>query len=540
MRFFYDYHSNLAMQFGGSVLFKQVDLQFTPGSCYGIIGANGAGKSTFLKLLSGELEPTSGEIFIKPGARMSVLKQDQNQYDAYTILDTVIMGNQHLYDVMKEKDALYEKPDFSEEDGMRASELEAEFADMDGWEAESDASKLLQGLGIPVELHYDLMANTDPRLKVKVLLAQALFGKPDIVMLDEPTNNLDIEAINWLEDFILDYEDTGLVIVVSHDRHFLNTVCTHIVDIDYGKIKMYVGNYDFWYESSQLIQQLIRNKNKRTEEKIAELQTFIARFAANKAKSKQATSRRRLLDKMTVEEMPASSRRYPFVGFEREREVGKDILFVTDVSKTIDGVKLLDKVSFIVNKNDKIAFVGENELAQTTLFKILMGELEPDEGSVKWGQTVTTSYLPKDNTAYFEGCTDSLVDWIRQYSVKKDDVYLRGFLGRMLFSGEEVFKPVNVLSGGEKVRCMLSRMMLSGANVLLLDQPTNHLDMEAIQAVNKGLCAFPGNILLASHDHELLQTTCNRVIEFQPDGTIIDRLCSYDDYVAWKLAKEVH
>ena len=498
--------SNLAMQFGGSVLFKQVDLQFTPGSCYGIIGANGAGKSTFLKLLSGELEPTSGEIFIKPGARMSVLKQDQNQYDAYTILDTVIMGNQHLYDVMKEKDALYEKPDFSEEDGMRASELEAEFADMDGWEAESDASKLLQGLGIPVELHYDLMANTDPRLKVKVLLAQALFGKPDIVMLDEPTNNLDIEAINWLEDFILDYEDTGLVIVVSHDRHFLNTVCTHIVDIDYGKIKMYVGNYDFWYESSQLIQQL---------------KTFIARFAANKAKSKQATSRRRLLDKMTVEEMPASSRRYPFVGFEREREVGKDILFVTDVSKTIDGVKLLDKVSFIVNKNDKIAFVGENELAQTTLFKILMGELEPDEGSVKWGQTVTTSYLPKDNTAYFEGCTDSLVDWIRQYSVKKDDVYLRGFLGRMLFSGEEVFKPVNVLSGGEKVRCMLSRMMLSGANVLLLDQPTNHLDMEAIQAVNKGLCAFPGNILLASHDHELLQTTCNRVIEFQPAPSLI-------------------
>ena len=530
--------SNLAMQFGGSVLFKQVDLQFTPGSCYGIIGANGAGKSTFLKLLSGELEPTSGEIFIKPGARMSVLKQDQNQYDAYTILDTVIMGNQHLYDVMKEKDALYEKPDFTEEDGMRASELEAEFADMDGWEAESDASKLLQGLGIPVELHYDLMANTDPRLKVKVLLAQALFGKPDIVMLDEPTNNLDIEAINWLEDFILDYEDTGLVIVVSHDRHFLNTVCTHIVDIDYGKIKMYVGNYDFWYESSQLIQQLIRNKNKRAEEKIAELQTFIARFAANKAKSKQAPSRRRLLDKMTVEEMPASSRRYPFVGFEREREVGKDILFVTDVSKTIDGVKLLDKVSFIVNKNDKIAFVGENELAQTTLFKILMGELEPDEGSVKWGQTVTTSYLPKDNTAYFEGCSDSLVDWIRQYSAKKDDVYLRGFLGRMLFSGEEVFKPVNVLSGGEKVRCMLSRMMLSGANVLLLDQPTNHLDMEAIQAVNKGLCAFSGNILLASHDHELLQTTCNRVIEFQPYGTIIDRLCSYDDYVAWKLAKE--
>ena len=530
--------NDVSLNFSGQTLFKHVDLKFTPGNCYGIIGANGAGKTTFLRILSGDLEPTTGEVVISKDQRMSVLKQDHFQYDQYTVLDTVIMGNQRLYDIMKEKDALYAKEDFTDADGVKASELEAEFADMDGWEAESDASKLLQGLGIPVELHYDLMANTDPRLKVKVLLAQALFGKPDIVMLDEPTNNLDIEAINWLEDFILDYEDTGLVIVVSHDRHFLNTVCTHIVDIDYGKIKMYVGNYDFWYESSQLIQQLIRNKNKRAEEKIAELQTFIARFAANKAKSKQATSRRRLLDKMTVEEMPASSRRYPFVGFEREREVGKDILFVTDVSKTIDGVKLLDKVSFIVNKNDKIAFVGENELAQTTLFKILMGELEPDEGSVKWGQTVTTSYLPKDNTAYFEGCSDSLVDWIRQYSAKKDDVYLRGFLGRMLFSGEEVFKPVNVLSGGEKVRCMLSRMMLSGANVLLLDQPTNHLDMEAIQAVNKGLCAFPGNILLASHDHELLQTTCNRVIEFQPDGTIIDRLCSYDDYIAWKLAKE--
>ena len=526
--------SNLAMQFGGSVLFKNADLQFLPGNCYGIIGANGAGKSTFLKILSGELEPTSGSVSIKQGARMSILKQDQFQYDEYTILDTVIMGNQHLYDVMKEKDALYEKEDFTEADGLRASELETEFAEMDGWEAESDASRLLQGLGIPVEQHYDLMANTDGRQKVKVLLAQALFGKPDIILLDEPTNNLDIEAIDWLENFIMDYEDTGLVIVVSHDRHFLNTVCTHIVDIDYGKIKQYVGNYDFWYESSQLIQQLIRNKNKRNEEKIAELQTFIARFAANKSKSKQATSRRRLLDKLSVEEMPASSRRYPFVGFEREREVGKDILFVTDVSKTVDGVKLLDKVSFIVNKNDKIAFVGENELAQTTMFKILMGELEPDEGSVKWGQTVTTSYLPKDNSEYFDGHDESLVDWIRQFSAKKDDVYLRGFLGRMLFSGDEVFKPVNVLSGGEKVRCMLSRMMLSGANVILLDQPTNHLDMEAIQAVNKGLCAFPGNILLASHDHELLQTACNRVIEFQPDGTILDRPGTYDDYLEWK------
>ena len=526
--------SNLGMQFAGSVLFKNADLQFLPGNCYGVIGANGAGKSTFLKILSGELEPTSGTVSIKSDARMSILKQDQFQYDQYTILDTVIMGNQHLYDVMKEKDALYEKEDFSEEDGLRASELETEFVEMDGWEAESDASRLLQGLGIPVEQHYDLMANTDGRDKVKVLLAQALFGKPDIIMLDEPTNNLDIEAINWLENFIMDYEDSGLVIVVSHDRHFLNTVCTHIVDIDYGKIKQYVGNYDFWYESSQLVQQLIRNKNKRNEEKIAELQAFISRFAANKSKSKQATSRRRLLDKLSVEEMPASSRRYPFVGFEREREVGKDILFVTDVSKTVDGVKLLDKVTFIVNKNDKIAFVGENELAQTTMFKLLTGELEPDEGSIKWGQTVTTSYLPKDNGEYFDGHDESLVDWIRQFSAKKDDVYLRGFLGRMLFSGDEVFKPVDVLSGGEKVRCMLSRMMLSGANVILLDQPTNHLDMEAIQAVNKGLCAFPGNILLASHDHELLQTACNRVIEFQPDGSILDRPGTYDDYLDWK------
>ncbi len=526
--------SNLGMQFAGSVLFKNADLQFLPGNCYGVIGANGAGKSTFLKILSGELEPTSGTVSIKSDARMSILKQDQFQYDQYTILDTVIMGNQHLYDVMKEKDALYEKEDFSEEDGLRASELETEFAEMDGWEAESDASRLLQGLGIPVEQHYDLMANTDGRDKVKVLLAQALFGKPDIIMLDEPTNNLDIEAINWLENFIMDYEDSGLVIVVSHDRHFLNTVCTHIVDIDYGKIKQYVGNYDFWYESSQLVQQLIRNKNKRNEEKIAELQAFISRFAANKSKSKQATSRRRLLDKLSVEEMPASSRRYPFVGFEREREVGKDILFVTDVSKTVDGVKLLDKVTFIVNKNDKIAFVGENELAQTTMFKLLTGELEPDEGSIKWGQTVTTSYLPKDNGEYFDDHDESLVDWIRQFSAKKDDVYLRGFLGRMLFSGDEVFKPVDVLSGGEKVRCMLSRMMLSGANVILLDQPTNHLDMEAIQAVNKGLCAFPGNILLASHDHELLQTACNRVIEFQPDGSILDHPGTYDDYLDWK------
>ena len=529
--------TDLGLQYSGQALFSHVDLQFVKGNCYGIIGANGAGKSTFLKILSGDLEPTSGEVSVLPNTRMSVLKQDQNAYNAYTVMDTVIMGNQRLYDIGKEKEALYAKEEMTEEDGIRACELEEEYAELGGWESESDASRILQGLGIPVENHYDLMGDTDPRMKVKVLLARALFGKPDIVMLDEPTNNLDIEAINWLEDFLLDYE--GTVIVVSHDRHFLNTVCTHIVDIDYGKIKMYVGNYDFWYESSQLIQSLIKNKNKRNAEKIEELQTFIARFAANKAKSKQATSRRKLLDKLTIEEMPASSRRYPFVGFTPEREVGKDILFVTDVSKNVDGVKLLDKVTFNLKKGDKIAFVGENELAQTVMFKILMGEMEPDEGSVKWGQTTSQSYLPKDNTEYFEGHTESLVDWIREFSAKKDDVYLRGFLGRMLFSGEDVFKPVNVLSGGEKVRCMLSRMMLSGANVVLMDQPTNHLDMESIQAVNKGLIAFPGNILLASHDHEMLQSVANRIIEFQPDGTILDRVGTYDEYLEWKLGRSL-
>ena len=528
--------SDLALQYSGTFQFQHVDLQFTAGNCYGVIGANGAGKSTFLKLLSGELDSTKGTISIKPGLRMSVLKQDQFRYDAYTILDTVIMGNQRLYDIMKQKDALYAKPDFSDEDGLLASELETEFAELNGWEAESDASRILQGLGVPVELHNDRMADTDGRIKVKVLLAQALFGQPDIILLDEPTNNLDIESINWLENFILDYEDNGLVIVVSHDRHFLNTVCTHIVDIDYGKIRMYVGNYDFWYESSQLMQNLIRSKNKRNEEKIAELQAFISRFSANKAKSKQATARRRLLDKLSVEEMPASSRRYPFVGFTQEREVGKDILFVTDVSKTVDGVKLLDKVSFIVNRGDKIAFVGENEVAQTTMFKILMGELEPDEGTVKWGVSTSQSYFPKDNSEYFDGHDETLVDWLRQFSEKKDDVYLRGFLGRMLFSGEDVFKSVKVLSGGEKVRCMLSRMMLSGANVILLDQPTNHLDMESIQAVNKGLIAFPGNILLASHDHEMLQSVANRIIEFRPDGTICDRLGTYDEYLEYQAA----
>ena len=527
--------SDLGMQFAGSVLFQHADLQFTAGNCYGVIGANGAGKSTFLRILSGELEPTRGYVAVKPGVRMSVLKQDQFQYDAYPVMDTVIMGNQHLYDVMKQKDAIYEKEDFSDEDGILASELEAEFAEMNGWEAESDASRILQGLGIDVSKHYDRMADTDPRDKVKVLLAQALFGNPDIVMLDEPTNNLDIESINWLEDFLLDYE--GTVIVASHDSHdryFLNNVCTHIVDIDYGKIKMYVGNYDFWYESSQLVQALMRNKNKRNEEKIAELQAFISRFSANKSKSKQATARRKLLDKISLEEIPASTRRYPFVGFTRDREVGKDVLFVTDVSKTVDGVKLLDHVCFIAGRNQKIAFVGENELAQTVMFKLLMGELEPDEGTIKWGVSTSRSYFPKDNTSYFEGHSESLVDWMRPWSEKKDDVYLRGFLGRMLFSGDEVFKPVSVLSGGEKVRMMLSRMMLSGANCILLDQPTNHLDMESIQAVNKGVEAFPGNVFLASHDHELLSTTADRIIEFLPGGKIIDRLCGYDEYLEWK------
>lgn len=523
--------NNVSMNFSGQTLFKDVELKFVPGNCYGIIGANGAGKSTFLRILTGELDSTNGSVTIDPTKRVSVLKQNQNAYDDYTVMDTVIMGNAHLYEVMKEKDAIYEKPDFTDEDGLRAADLEAEFAELGGWEAESDASRLLQGLGIGTELHYEQMASVDPRLKVKILLAQALFGNPDIVMLDEPTNNLDIEAINWLEDFLLDFP--GMVIAVSHDRHFLNTVCTHTVDIDYGKIKMYVGNYDFWYESSQMVQAMLRNKNKRNQEKIEELQLFIQRFSANKAKAKQATARRKLLDKLTVEEMPCSTRRYPFVGFQPERELGKDVLTVKDVSVTVDGVKLLDKVYFSVNRGDKIAFVGENELAQTALFKILMGELEPDEGSVKWGVSTIRSYLPKDNSPYFDGNQMELVDWLRQYSAKKDDVYLRGFLGRMLFSNEDVFKPVNVLSGGEKVRCMLSRMMLSGANVVLLDQPTNHLDMESIQAVNKGLEAFPGVVLLASHDHELLTSTCNRVIAFQPDGTIIDKYGTYDDYLAW-------
>ena len=520
--------NDLSMQFGSSVLFSRVDLQFTPGNCYGIIGANGAGKSTFIKILSGELEPTGGSVTLDAKQRMSVLKQNQSLYDDYPVLDTVIMGNQRLYDCGKEKDAIYDKPDFSDEDGIRAAELEEEFAELGGWEAESDAGRILQGLGVDTALHQSLMREIDPRLKVKVLLAQALFGHPDVILLDEPTNNLDLASVVWLEDFLMDYE--GTVLVVSHDRYFLNNVCTHIVDIDYGKIKMYVGNYDFWYESSQLIQKLIRDQNKKAEQKIQELQTFIARFSANKSKSRQATSRRKLLDKITVEELPASNRRYPWVGFKAEREPGKDRLFVTEVSKTVDGVKLLNNISFIVGKDDKIAIVGKNELAVTMLYKIIMGEEEPDSGSVKWGASITTAYFPKDHNSYFENCDYDLIDWMRQFSSDKRESYLRTFLGRMLFSGDDVYKSVKVLSGGEKVRCMLSRMMLSGANFLVLDQPTNHLDLESIAALNNGLESFKYNIIFSCHDHQLTQTVANRIIEITDDG-IIDRVCTYDEYM---------
>ena len=520
---------DLSLQYSGAPLFSKVNLQFTPGNCYGIIGANGAGKSTFLKILSGQLEPSTGNVYIDPKARMSVLKQDQTMYDAYTVMDTVIMGNQRLYDCGKEKDAIYAKDEMTDEDGIRASELEEEFADLGGWEAESDASRILQGLGVAPEHHETMMSDMDPRLKVKVLLAQALFGHPDIILLDEPTNNLDLASVVWLEDFLMDYD--GTVLVVSHDRYFLNNVCTHIVDIDYGKIKMYVGNYEFWYESSQMVQRMIKDQNKKNEEKIKELQAFIQRFSANKSKSKQATSRRKLLDKLSVEEMPASSRRYPFVGFKMDREPGKEILQVEGISKTIDGVKVLDNVSFRVNNGDKIAFVGENEIANTTLFKIIMGELEPDEGSYKWGVTIATSYFPLDNSDFFNGCDLNLVEWLSQYSQDTSETFLRGFLGKMLFSGDEVYKPVKVLSGGEKVRCMLSRMMLFGSNMLVLDQPTNHLDLESITAVNEGLIAFKGGILFASHDHEFIQTIANRIIEIQPDGSIVDKLCSYDEYI---------
>ena len=521
--------SGVTLQFGKRVLFKDVSIKFTPGNCYGVIGANGAGKSTFLKLLSGDIEPTKGSIDITPGERMSVLKQDHYAYDEYEVLRTVIMGNQHLVDIMDEKDAIYAKPDFSDEDGIRAGELEAEFAELNGWDAESDAAKLLNGLGIGEEYHYQKMSELDPALKVRVLLAQALFGNPDILLLDEPTNHLDLASINWLEDFLAGFENT--VIVVSHDRHFLNQVCTHIADVDFGKIQLYVGNYDFWYHSSQLALQLAKDANKKKEEKIKELQTFIARFAANASKSKQATSRKKLLDKITLEDIKPSSRRYPYIAFTPDREAGDQLLLVDGISKTIDGEKVLNNVSFTVKKGEKIAFTGPNSAGKTALFQILMGEMEPDEGSFKWGVTTTQAYLPNDNTQYFEGCELSLTDWLRQYSKDPDESFVRGFLGRMLFSGEESLKKASVISGGEKVRCMLSKMMLSGANVLLMDEPTNHLDLESITALNDGLIAFKGTLLFVSHDHQFVQTIADRIIELTPAG-VFDKLTSYDDFLA--------
>lgn len=533
--------NNVSVNFDGQNLFSDVNLKFTPGNCYGIIGANGAGKSTFLRVLSGDLDSTTGEVSIDPNCRMSVLKQDHFAFDSYSVLDTIIMGNKRLYDIMKEKDALYAKEDFSDEDGIKAADLEAEFAEMDGWEADSNASKLIQGLGLEESILYLNMADLGGNEKVKVLLAQALFGNPDIILLDEPTNHLDIQAIEWLEDFLLDYD--GTVIVVSHDRYFLNVVCTHIVDIDYTKIKMYVGNYEFWYESSQLIERMIKQQNKKAEEKIKELQTFIQRFSANKSKSKQATSRKKMLDKLTVEELPASSRRYPFVGFEMDREAGRDLLTVEGVSKTVNGETLLNNISFIMNHDDKIAIIGENEIAITALMQILSGNDEGDCGTVKWGVSTSQSYFPKDNSEFFDDCDLNLMDWLRQYSAKgfetQNETYIRGFLGRMLFSGEDVFKPVKVLSGGEKVRCMLSRMMLFGSNVLILDQPTNHLDLESITAVNNGLKAFKGNIIFASHDHEFVNTIANRIIDIREDGTIVDRMCTYDEYLEMKKEGKV-
>ncbi len=523
--------NNLAFQFGGQLLFKDVDLKFTPGNCYGIIGANGAGKSTFLRILCGELEPTHGEVSIPKTVRMSVLKQDHFAYDEFTVLDTVIMGNRRLYDIMKEKDEIYAKEDFSDEDGIRASELEGEFAELNGWEAESDASRLIQGLGLTDEHLYMMMSSLKESEKVKVLLAHALFGNPDIILLDEPTNGLDIDAVMWLEGFLADY--FGTVLVVSHDRHFLNDVCTNIVDIDYSGIKMYVGNYEFWYESSQLIQRMIKMQNKRNEEKIAELQSFIQRFSANKSKSRQATSRRKLLDKLTVEELPASSRRYPFVSFDMDREAGKEILHVEGLTKSLEGNTLFKDLSFHVYKDDKIAFLG-NELAISTLFKILNEEESADNGEFKFGVSITTSYFPHDNTKYFAGHTESILDWLRQYSKDQTETYLRGFLGKMLFSNEAVFKQVNVLSGGEKVRCMLSRMMMFGSNMLIMDQPTDHLDLESITAVNNGMKSFKGNILFSSHDYEMLNSVANRIIEINPDGSFTDKKCTYEEYLEYK------
>ena len=523
--------TNVSLRFGERKLFEDVNLKFIPGNCYGVIGANGAGKSTFLKILAGDLEPNTGEVNVASGTRLSVLKQDHFQFDNNEVMETVILGNPRLSEVMKEKDAIYMKEDFSDEDGMRAAELEHEFSEMGGWEAEAEASALLQGLGIGTDLHYRKMSELMGSEKVKVLLAQALFGKPGVLILDEPTNNLDIQSINWLEDFLIDFE--GTVIVVSHDRHFLNKVCTHITDVDFGKIKMFVGNYDFWYESSQLALQMAKDQNRKKEEKIKQLQEFIARFSANASKSKQATSRKKLLDKITLDDIQPSARRYPFVGFKPDREVGNDILIVDNLSKSIDGEVMFKDVSFTVRKGDKIAFVGDNELVNTVLFKVLTGELEPDSGTVKWGVTITKAYFPKDNSEFFNDVDLNLVDWLRQYSVEKDATYIRGFLGRMLFSGEEALKSASVLSGGERVRCMLSRMMLSGANVLLLDQPTNHLDLESITALNNGLAAYSSNLLLSSHDHELIQTVANRIIELTPEG-MTDKLMTFDEYLESK------
>ncbi|WP_257347020.1 ABC-F family ATP-binding cassette domain-containing protein [Pseudalkalibacillus decolorationis] len=521
--------TNVGLRFADRKLFEDVNIKFTPGNCYGLIGANGAGKSTFLKILSGEIEAQKGDVHIPPGHRMAVLKQDHFEYEEFEVLNVVMMGHERLYEIMHEKDQIYAKPDFSEEDGIKAAELEGEFAELNGWEAESNAAILLKGLGIEEALHTKKMADLPGADKVKILLAQALFGNPDILLLDEPTNHLDLKATHWLEEFLINFENT--VIVVSHDRHFLNKVCTHIADLDFNKIQIYVGNYDFWYESSQLAQRMAQDANKKKEEKIKELQGFIARFSANASKSKQATSRKKLLDKISLDDIRPSSRRYPFVGFSPEREIGNDLLRVEGLTKTINGEKVLDNVSFIMNKDDKIALVGRNEIAKTTLFKILMGEMEPDAGSYKWGITTSQAYFPKDNSKYFEGCDLNLVDWLRQFSPEDDsDTFLRGFLGRMLFSGEEVLKKASVLSGGEKVRCMLSKMMLSNANVLLMDEPTNHLDLESITALNNGMIKFKGSMVFASHDHQFVQTIANRIIEVTDKG-IMDKQMTYDEYL---------
>ncbi|MSS64262.1 ABC-F family ATP-binding cassette domain-containing protein [Velocimicrobium porci] len=519
--------SNITLRLGKKALFEDVNIKFTEGNCYGLIGANGAGKSTFLRILTGEIEPTKGDVIITPGQRLSFLKQDHFQYDEYQVLDTVIMGNQRLYDIMKEKEEIYAKEDFTEEDGIKASELEGEFATLNGWEAESDAATLLNGLGIETDLHYALMKDLNGSQKVKVLLAQALFGNPDILLLDEPTNHLDLDAIRWLEEFLINFDNT--VIVVSHDRYFLNKVCTHIADIDYAKIQLYAGNYDFWYESSQLMIKQMKEANKKKEEKIKELQDFIQRFSANASKSKQATSRKRALEKIELDDIKPSSRKYPYIDFRPNREIGNEVLTVSNLSKTIDGVKVLDNVSFIVGHDDKIAFVGSNTLATTTLFRILAGELEPDEGSYKWGVTTSQAYFPKDNTKDFD-CDDTIVDWLMPYSPEKDVTYVRGFLGRMLFAGDDGVKKVRVLSGGEKVRVMLSKMMILGSNVLIMDEPTNHLDMESITALNNGIIKFPGVVLFTSQDHQFIQTIANRIIEITPNG-LIDKVSTYDEYL---------